>query len=384
MEHATILVVEDDGHLLSGIRDILELEGYAVVTASDGEKALGKLHGMDQLPDLIVSDIMMPNMDGIELLEQVREVDEFISIPFIYLTARGEKTDIQRGKKLGVDDYVVKPFNADDLLVAIKSRLSRSKAMQRVQAGREDELKRDILTILNHEFRTPLTFVVAYSDMLSDKAGSNGKLDEADDPEMLSFLQGVKSGADRLQRLIENFITLVELETGGARGKLEWRQERITDLGEIVQAGIDAAAAGTRETYTVTLDIPADVPDVTGDVEYIQMAVKHLVDNACKFSDPGQPVTVDVTHTDATVTIAVTDAGRGIPAAEHDKIWEKFYQIDREHYEDQGAGSGLAIVKHVATLHGGDVSVESAPGEGSTFRLHLPLQPQPVPDAQQA
>ena len=291
MANATILVVEDDAHLLAGIRDILELENYSVVIASDGQKALEKLHSMPRNPDLIVSDIMMPNMDGIELLEKVREVDAFVSVPFIYLTARGEKSDIQRGKKLGVDDYVVKPFNADDLLVAIKARLKRSQAMQRVQAGREDELKRDILTILNHEFRTPLTFVVAYSDMLGDAAGKNGQPDDQSDPEMLSFLEGVKSGADRLRRLIENFITLVELETGDARNKLTWRQERITDLRDVIQRSVDAALAGMREPHPVELHVPADVPALEGDVEYIQTAVKHLVDNACKFSKNGEPVT---------------------------------------------------------------------------------------------
>ncbi|MBE2272036.1 MAG: response regulator, partial [Anaerolinea sp.] len=163
-----ILVVEDDLNLLEGIQTVLELENYEVISVENGRQALEVLKSTPRTPDLIVSDIMMPYMNGIELLREVRKERAWLKIPFIFLTALSEKPDIHRGKMLGVDDYLTKPFDAEDLIIAVQSRLSRHRALNDLQVGAMRDLKRTILTILNHEFRTPLTFVVAYSDMLND------------------------------------------------------------------------------------------------------------------------------------------------------------------------------------------------------------------------
>ncbi|MEO1442455.1 MAG: response regulator, partial [Chloroflexota bacterium] len=371
MSRGKILIVEDDANLLAGIRDILKLEGYTVLTATNGEAGLTVLEQEEQLPDLIVSDIMMPRMDGIQFLMKVREIDRFVSIPFIYLTAKGEKSDIQRGKKLGVDDYVVKPFNADDLLVAIKSRLDRARDMQRVQDGREDELKRSILTILNHEMRTPLTFVVAYSDMLSDVANEG-----AQNGEMITFLNGVKNGADRLRRLIENFIMLVELQTDSAARTYAYRKRPIENMKELILVSAESAQKIPEDgEYHFNLNVPDDLPTMIGDEEFLGRAIAHLVDNAFKFSTPDDVIDISAVQEGDEIVIRVTDHGRGIPADELENVWQMFYQIDRAHYEDQGAGSGLTIVQGITELHGGTATIEhTAPDEGATFMLRLPLQ----------
>lgn len=382
MSNGTILIVEDDASLLAGIKDILQLEYFTPLTATNGEDALRILQNAADPPDLIVSDIMMPRMDGIAFLKKVREVDRFVSIPFIFLTALGERQDVQRGKELGVDDYVTKPFKADDLLLAIRSRLDRARDVERVQAGREDKLKKNILTILNHEFRTPLTFIVAYSDLLGDfpeEINGGGKT------EMLTFLSGVQSGADRLRRLIENFITLVELETETAANNIQWRKKPCDDLQALLQDVAERTIKSLDGDYPYTVII-TDVTSsrLVADEDYLKIAIAHLIDNACKFSSPDEQINITAGALDDEAYIAVRDNGRGIPAEEHDKIWQSFYQIDRAHYEDQGSGSGLAIVKGIVELHGGRVKVESTVGKGSTFTVYLPLTPQPLPDPQQA
>jgi signal transduction histidine kinase len=384
MSRGKILIVEDDANLLAGIRDILRLEKYTVLTASDGEEGLNILTNEENLPDLIVSDIMMPRMDGIEFLMKVREVERFLSIPFIYLTAKGEKSDIQRGKKLGVDDYVVKPFNADELLVAIKSRLHRARDYQRVQEGREDELKRSILTILNHEMRTPLTFVVAYSDMLGDISGAP---DENNEGEMITFLNGVKSGADRLRRLIENFIMLVELQTESAKRTYEYRKRPVRNLNRVLEAAATQASNIPEDgEYQYTISIAEDVPAFIGDEEFLHSAVFHLMDNAFKFSTIDDIVEINVTCENDHVVIRVTDNGRGIPESEVENVWKMFYQIDRAHFEDQGAGSGLNIVRAIAELHGGTADIEHTTIDGgTTFMLRLPVVTENAPvEAQQS
>src|SRR6185503_10573124 len=164
MAGETILVVEDDAALLQGLRDILELSGYQVLTGRTGVEGLAVLE--KQLPDLIVSDINMPQMDGYQFYSQVRAKPDWVSLPFIFLSAKSEKDDVRRGKLLGADDYIIKPFEEVDLLVAIQGKLNRRAEIQAAMNRQMDDLKRTILTSLNHEFRTPLTYITTYADMM--------------------------------------------------------------------------------------------------------------------------------------------------------------------------------------------------------------------------
>lgn len=368
MVKANILVVEDEINLLEGIRTVLELDGYTVHTADNGETALQVLRQSVHLPDLIVSDIMMPRMDGIQLLKEVRKETAWVGVPFIFLTARSEKTDVQRGKQLGVDDYLIKPFEADDLLIAVESRLNRHRALTQAHQDQMSDLKRRILTILNHEFRTPLTFVVAYADLLNEQTGQN-----ISNEDMLTFLRGINTGAVRLRRLIENFILLVEFETGDARAAYDLRAMTIHNIHVVLQKAVDAVF-GAINTHTCEVFVEEGLPKFTADPEYLAMAVIQLLDNAVKFSPQGSTITLDVRQHEGEILLSVIDPGRGIPPAELEHIWESFYQVNRAVHEDPGAGSGLAIVRGIVNLHGGRVDVESALGEGSRFTIILPVR----------
>ncbi|MFO7320665.1 MAG: response regulator [Chloroflexota bacterium] len=368
MSRATILVVEDDPNLLEGIRTILELDGYETITAENGQQALELLHYNGSHPDLIISDIMMPNMDGIELLKAVRKEPRWLMIPFIYLTAKGDKTDMQRGKRLGVDDYLIKPFEAEDLLIAVESRLRRHEALNAIHEQRVANLKRNILTILNHEFRTPLTFIVAYADMLT-----NHNANELSDQDLLAFLKGVKSGATRLRYLIENFILLVELETGDAARTFEWRRMPIYDAGELLAEAANRALMSIETERFFTLNISPNLPLFVADREYLIIALTQLVVNAFKFSPPDSPVILGANADRDEIHLWVQDFGLGIPEHELEAIWQLFYQVHREHDQDQGAGSGLAIVHGITRLHGGRISVQSEVNYGSIFTISLPV-----------
>ncbi|MDZ4770019.1 MAG: response regulator [Chloroflexota bacterium] len=363
-----ILVVEDDLNLLEGIQTVLELDQYTVVCAENGRQALEILQSTTTPPDLIVSDIMMPQMDGIEFLRAVRQVDDWINIPFIFLTARGEKQDILRGKQLGVDDYLVKPFDAQDLIITIENKLERMRRVIRKSVRGMDELKTRILMILNHEFRTPLTYVVAYSDMLEEATEQ-----PLSDEEMSTFLRGVSTGAVRLRRLIENFIQLVEMETGEARRTYDLRKTPITDARALWESALRDIRAVRPLPQPIDLIIDS-VPVFTGDETYLRLALTHLIDNASKFSAPDRPIALGAHHVDGMVCLWIQDQGRGIDPSEQDRIWETFYQIERWRHEDPGTGSGLAIVRNVAGLHHGRASVESQLGKGSRFSIFIPAR----------
>lgn len=370
MSKAKLMLVEDDKHLLLGLREILELAGYTVDIAENGREALDLLNTHAQNPpDLIVSDIMMPYMDGIELLRHVREQERWVNIPFVFLTARGEKTDIHLGKHLGVDEYVVKPFDTDDLLVVIESRLKRHRDISEANTKIINLIKRQILTILNHEFRTPLTLVVAYADMLNDVNEAN--IQSADPRELLDFLRGVSSGAQRLRRLIENFILLVEMENGDTNKTFAWRSRRVDDLRDIIE-DVPKHVGMDTSTHQIVFEI-GKLPPILADREFLVIALRELLSNALKFSPEGSTVTVKAEQVGDEVRIIFTDQGRGISEEELKHIWEPFYQADRQRFEDQGAGSGLTIARGLIEMHHGFIEVESTPNQGSSFSVFLPV-----------
>ena len=366
-----ILVVEDDIALLEGVRDILELAGYEVFTATNGLEGLEILRNV--VPDLILSDIMMPRMNGHEFYEAIRAHSEWLAVPFIYLTAKGEKVDVRLGKRLGVDDYITKPFEEEDLLIAVGSKLKRRAELRSAQEHEISQLKRSILTTLNHEFRTPLTYVTAYADMLQDSGG------EMSETQFRDFLRGIQAGSERLRRLVEDFIFLVELEAGEATRVFERRRARL-ELSDVLREAVDGCMPEADACQVaLRLEIPEPLPAVFGDAEFLRDAVGRLIDNACKFRKPGVPGMVNVCATadrpgraERQVRIAVADQGIGMPPEELAHIFDTFYQIDRAKMEQQGAGSGLAIARGIARLHGGSIQVQSQPGVGSTFTLSLP------------
>ena len=173
----TLLIVEDNIALLEGLRDILSLEGFNVLTASNGQDALEQMSTL--APDLIISDIAMPVMDGFTFFQNVRSRQDWLTIPFLFLTARGDRQDILAGKNLGAEDYLVKPLSRDELLTAIRSRLMRSNELRMVQLQHAYEAS---LTVLANaiDLRDPYTRghierVTAYSLALAGQLGWQGR-----------------------------------------------------------------------------------------------------------------------------------------------------------------------------------------------------------------
>lgn len=368
MAPARILIVEDDDALLEGLRDVLELSGFRVTTARNGVEGLAALNS-GPLPDLIISDIMMPRMDGYQFYNQVRAHPEWVNVPFIFLTARGEKTDIRRGKLLGADDYLTKPFDEEDLIVAIRAKLSRRAQLEAAHRYEIADLKRTILTTLNHEFRTPLTYITTYTDILQNSGPDLTAEDFKD------FMRGIQVGSERLRRLVEDFILLVELQTGEAQKTYERRREPIADLpallGKVLTNSQARAAARNVELVAV---LSETLPLVVADRDYLSNGVRRLIDNAIKFSKKeGGKVYLTTRSNDQRVSIQVRDEGVGIRTEELGKLFDMFHQIDRAKMEQQGSGSGLAIARSIAEMHGGSLSVESEYGVGSTFTVELPV-----------
>ena len=361
----SILVVEDDVAMAGGISDVLELAGYGVSVAHHGKEALEEMS--KQRPDLIVSDIMMPEMDGYDLFKHVRANPEWVLIPFIFLTAKGQKSDIRLGKTMGAEDYLVKPFDWEDLLVAVKARLARAQSLKEASQTEMASLKNRILNTLSHEFRTPLTYITGYTDLLQEQDLS---------PEQLrQFLRRLQSGSTRLNRLVEDFLFLVSLEAGEAQMAYSLQRDRFSEwqalVDRVLTRYVDKAAA---HKVTLTADVAPDLPETVLHGDYIENAVSRLVDNAVKFTIGKEGrVQVSIFRQDGGVQISVADEGIGISSEDLPKIFESFQQLDRETYEQQGAGVGLAIAKGIVELHAGKIEASSTLGQGSTFSIWLPV-----------
>jgi signal transduction histidine kinase len=323
----------------------------------------------DTLPDLILADIMMPRMDGYTLYEKIRARLEWVTIPFVFLTAKSEREDKLKGKKLGAEDYITKPFDAEELIVSVRSRLGRAQAIERASEAEFEQFKQQIVTVLGHELRTPLTYVTGYTDLALDDISSltPGEVEE--------FLHGIKAGADRLNRLVEDLLLLVQIDSGRAQQEFEALVARYESLGEIVRHTAKQHARQARE-HSVSLEVFADsdLPPVRLCEPFFVDALGRLIENGIKFSRAGEKeVRIGARALEnGWVLIAVSDDGVGIPAEQQEHLFERFRQINRHQQEQQGTGLGLAIAQELIRLHGGKIVVESTPGEGSTFTILLP------------
>jgi len=187
-------------------------------------------------------------------------------------------------------------------------------------------------------------------------------------------MRGIQAGSDRLRRLVEDFILLVELQTGEAKQTYDRRCARVPDLSLLLHMAVERVR-GQAEARRVRLteDLRSRLPPVLADREYLLDAVLRLLDNAIKFSrKEGGTVTLRASAGGPGVRIEVVDDGVGMPSGQLAQIFDVFYQIDRAKQEQQGSGSGLAIAQSIVQLHGGAIRATSAPGEGSTFTIELP------------
>jgi signal transduction histidine kinase len=363
-----VLIAEDNLALLDSIALELEMRGYEVVQVTDGRGALQALETASQLPDIIVSDIAMPDMDGFALLELVRQNPSWNGLPFLFLTAFNSENYIRLSKELGVDDYLVKPFRSDDLIIAMESKLRRIKGIQS-QADRHLDHSRDtLLNMMAQEMRTPLLSIYGGTERLMEI------LQAAPDETVQRVLELIRNGAGRLDRITRKAMALVEIDSGNLHTLMvqDQRRHRIRDVLNHAVETIEHENFGRDLQVTLLLNPEQEKLEVQGIFEYLVMLVEELLRNAAAFSPDGSSVMVAVRETDAQMSIVITDHGIGIPESEMERIWQRFSHVKRDEPAPTGVGLGLAVVRDVARLHGGDCTITSTLGAGTEAVLTLP------------
>ncbi len=233
-------------------------------------------------------------------------------------------------------------------------------ALQRLERSR-----RDFVANVSHELRTPLTAIKGYAETLRD----GGLRDPAAAEE---FVEVIHRHAERLRALIEDLLDLAAIEQGRARISLA--AVPVREAAAQAEAAVRPAAAGKR--HHLRLDIPADLPPAYADRDRLSQVLINLLDNAVKFTPEGGRITLTARREGPHLVIAVTDNGVGIPAAEIDRVFERFYRVSKSRDRSEGGtGLGLAISKHLVQAMGGTIAVDSREGEGTTFRISLPVGP---------
>ena len=377
-----LLVADDNADMRDYLSHLLRSSGWQVDVVADGRSALAAT--VAGRPDLVLSDVMMPGLDGFALVRSLREDDRTREIPVILLSARaGEEARIE-GFGAGADDYLVKPFSARELVARIDAQLKlarvRREARQELEAARDEAIraraeadvanrtKSDFLAAMSHELRTPLNAIGGYAQLLD--LGLQGPVTDA----QRDSLARIQKSQQRLLGLINDVLNFTKLESG----RVEYLVEDVplalvvADVAPMIEAQL--AAKGLA--YEVRVDPRAIV---RADREKVGQILLNLLSNAVKFTPAGGRVVVETTRrpdgpTDA-VFLRVSDTGLGVPRPKQEAIFDPFVQVHRDrHRPTEGTGLGLAISRDLARGMRGDLRVRSEEGHGSRFTLTLPAE----------
>jgi signal transduction histidine kinase len=349
----TILVIDDEPAIRLGLAATIRRYGYSVITAVNGDD--GFLKARQSLPDLIVSDVMMPDLNGFEMKKQMSVDPLLATIPFIFLTARTANEDRVAGIRNGADDYVAKPFVTEELMARIEAVLRRVTTEQErgreqsKQAARDEmeKLRREVLQNFSHELRTPMGNVMMSLDVVV-----NNKFKTQE--EQSDFLHIAHSSADRLESLLADIILLSDIDQNNLNLMRQTIDMEHHILVPIKRRLARYAAKGLNFVHDINLSGVVKAPRR----EFAQ-AIVHLADNAFKFSPDGRTVKLIVKPSEnGGVVITIQDNGRGIPVDLREKVFERFYQASQgDGREFQGLGVGLTIARAIFSGLGGEVKI---------------------------
>lgn len=365
-----ILFVDDDPSMQKIIRHLLESRGVQVTTADDGRMAL-EIMQAGLVPDVIIADLEMPGMNGLELFRAVRANDAWIAIPFIVLTAHDEKPVMRQALRLGVDDFLTKPVDGERLLLTIYSKAKRAQELTGYTESIHRKLEytqRDMARMFTHELRTPLVSLNMALELL--RRGGDSLSSE----EVHEQLETLQSGVTRLNRLVEQMVLLIQLDTGELQ-KLIQSAGTPGVLWEAVLAATNQARAFSHHRRDI--EVVYNDGGVTGEIRAEWRTLRHalaeLLSNAMAFSPPGEPVLVTQWRDSRSIAISIVDHGPGIPPEMQGDLFRRFKQLEREKHEQQGIGIGLYLARNIIEATGGELILISDTGQGTSVIVRFPL-----------
>jgi signal transduction histidine kinase len=352
-----IVLADDNADMRDYVQRLLG-ERWDVESVADGAQALEAV--ARQRPDVVVTDVMMPNVDGFELVRRLRADPATSTIPIIMLSARAGEESRVEGLASGADDYLGKPFSARELIARVERQLLGALATARRDAEAASRAKDEFLALLGHELRNPLAPIATALHVM--RLRDRGALE--------SERAVIERQLRHMTRLVDDLLDVSRI----ARGKIVLQRERL-ELADVVRDAVETASPLLEQLgHHLAIDVPARGLLVEGDRLRLAQVVANLLNNAAKYTPSSGRIELTGRRDGDGVTLAVRDNGVGIAPDMLPHVFDLFVQArqgaDRAH---GGLGLGLAIAQSVTRLHGGHiVGASDGPGSGSTFTMHLP------------
>ena len=371
-ERGLLLIVDDNETNRDVLSKRLELQNYAIETACDGARALQMVEA--RVFDLVLLDIMMPDMDGYEVLRRLKADPKTRDLPVIMISALGDLDSVVRCIELGAEDYLPKPFNATLLKARIGACLEKKRGHDREQRlfaqlqenyqklQQSERLRDDLTNMIVHDLRTPLSSLLAGLQTIAMLGPLSPQQTECCDIAM--------RGGFSLLDMINDLLDISKFE-----GDAPNLNRKPLDVAALISESCEQvqSAALSRE-IALEFEFAPALPVFNGDEDKLRRTLVNLLGNAIKFSPARAKIIVGVGFNEHELKLSVRDHGEGIPREAFERIFEKFGQVEnRRAGRAMSTGLGLALCKMVVEAHGGRIWVESELGQGSTFYVALPL-----------
>ena len=371
-ERGLLLVVDDNETNRDVLSKRLEMQGYTIETAPDGARALEMVGA--RVFDLVLLDIMMPDMDGYEVLRRLKEAENTHDLPVIMISAIGELDSVVRCIELGAEDYLPKPFNATLLKARIGACLEKKRGRDREHKLFEqlqenyrklqeaEKMRDDLANMIVHDLRTPLSSLMAGLQTIEMLGPLSSEQSECCDIAL--------RGGQALLGMINDLLDIGKLESGASDLEIATIEAPILIRNSCEQVQSEAAS----RDIALQQDYAPDLPSFGGDEDKLRRTLVNLLGNAIKFSSADSVVVIGAKSDENELILWVRDEGEGIPRDAFARIFEKFGQVEnRRAGRAMSTGLGLALCKMVVEAHRGRIWVESELGRGSTFYVALPL-----------
>jgi signal transduction histidine kinase len=343
-----ILIVDDTpANVLLLVRMLTE-RGYKPHPVLSGKLALQAARM--EPPDLILLDIAMPEMNGYEVCEQLKADAALKDIPVIFISALTETIDKVKAFRVGGVDYVTKPFQFEEVYARVQTHL---------QLRRLEILRDDLTHMLIHDLRNPLSVIIFFLEILARREAKNLSA------ETQALVAVARGSAENIRNMIASILNVSKIEAGEIK-----LQRESCDLVALIR-DVMAATRPLPGNRTLTLDATESSLTTMSDVGLIRRVLQNLLSNALKYTPNGGDIRIVATLFHDEIRIAITDVGPGIAPEYHQRIFEKFGQVE-DRNSRLGTGLGLTFCKLAIESHGGRIGVESEVGKGSTFWFTLP------------
>jgi two-component system sensor histidine kinase/response regulator len=377
-EEAGILVIDDERGIREGCKRALTPLGYRVEASDTGAAGLRMLQ--EGSYDLVLLDLMMPGMSGIEVLSRIREIDPDIVV--IIITGYATVESAVKTIKKGAYDFISKPFTADDLALVVNQGLEHrhlslenrrlrnieeeAKELGRAKAELEklDAMKSRFMLTVAHELRAPIAAIQGYLGLILDGYA-------ADDAHEM-----VESAYRRCGELLESLSDLLTL--AHMKEKAVGVKKTTVSVAQTLEE-VTSLLKAEAERKGLTLEVQiSDRPDMLADAEHLRQLWTNLISNGIKYTPKGGKVVASLSEKDGRVVGTVSDTGVGISADDLPRIWEEFYRTSQaKAMAEHGTGLGLPIVREIIDAYGGTIDVQSELGRGTTFTFTLPQSAEP-------